>query len=45
MLDKNKEKEKRKERPTWQPFYTRITKDKKKYTRKTKHKNKSTIDW
>lgn len=45
MLDKNKEKEKRKERPTWQPFYTRITKDKKKYTRKTKYKNKSTIDW
>ena len=39
------EKEKRKERPNWQPFYTRITKDKKKYTRKTKHKNKSTIDW
>lgn len=40
MLEKNKEKKKRKERPTWQPFYPRVTKDKTKYTRKTKHKNK-----
>ena len=39
MLEKNKEKEKRKSRPTWQPFYTRKTKDKTKYTRKVKHKN------
>lgn len=41
MLDKNKEKQKRKERSTWQPFYTRVTRDKTKYTRKIKHKNKA----
>ena len=41
MLEKNKAKQKRKERPTWQPFYERVTKDKTKYTRKTKHKQRS----
>ena len=34
MLEKNKEKEKRKNRPTWKPYYQRITKDKTKYDRK-----------
>ena len=40
MLEKNKEKQKRKERATWSPYYSRITKDKTKYTRKVKYKNK-----
>ena len=39
-MSKNKEKQNRKERPTWLPFYTRVTKDKTKYTRKQKHKDK-----
>lgn len=38
MLQKNIEKEKRKKRNTWEGYYTRIVKDKTKYTRKTKHK-------
>ena len=42
MLEKNKEKQKNKKRATWTPFYTRVTKDKTKYTRKTKHKKN---DW
>ena len=44
MLEKNKNKQKRKERLTWQPFYPRMTKDKTKYTRKVKHKNKNTTE-
>ena len=39
MLKKNIEKQKRKERNTWNGYYSRITKDKTKYTRKGKHKN------
>lgn len=38
MLDKNKKKERAKERKTWVGYYSRITKDKTKYTRKKKHK-------
>lgn len=44
MLEKNKDKLKRKKRQTWQPFYARITKDKTKYTRKVKHKKKDTAE-
>lgn len=43
MLQKNKEKQKRKDRPTWIGYYQRITKDKTKYTRKIKHR-KSLVD-
>ena len=43
MLQKNKEKQKRKDRPTWVGYYQRITKDKTKYTRKSKHR-KSLVD-
>ena len=39
MLEKNKEKQKRKQRQTWAPYYSRVTKDKTKYSRKIKHKN------
>ena len=39
VLEKNKEKEKRKSRDTWVGYYPRVTKDKKKYSRKEKHKN------
>ena len=38
MLKKNKEKLERKERSTWISYYTRVTKDKTKYSRKQKHK-------
>lgn len=38
MLEKNKAKQKRKERDTWVGYFPRVTKDKKKYTRKEKHK-------
>jgi len=38
MLQKNVEREKRKERPTWQPYYERVVKSKKQYSRKQKHK-------
>lgn len=38
MLKKNKEKLERKNRSTWAPYYSRITKDKTKYNRKQKHK-------
>lgn len=38
MLQKNIEKAKRKERDTWSPYYPRVTKNKKVYTRKEKHK-------
>ena len=44
MLEKNKEKQKRKERDTWVGYFPRVTKDKTKYTRKQKHKNKNNID-
>jgi hypothetical protein len=40
MLKKNIDKEKRKERENWVPYYSRITEDKTKYSRKEKHKNK-----
>lgn len=39
MLQKNIEKNKRKERETWVGYFPRVTKDKKKYSRKNKHKN------
>lgn len=42
MLEKNKEKQKRKERSTWTPYYERVTKNKKTYNRKEKHRKK---DW
>lgn len=38
MLQKNIDKEKRKQRKTWQGFYTRVVKDKTRYSRKEKHK-------
>ena len=31
MLEKNKEKQKRKERATWTPYYERVVKNKKAY--------------
>jgi hypothetical protein len=40
MLNKNKEKQKRKERDTWVGYFPRVTKDKTKYSRKKKHKGK-----
>lgn len=41
MLDKNKEKLERKaKRDTWVGYFPRVTKDKTKYSRKDKHKNK-----
>lgn len=44
MLQKNKEKLKRKERNTWVGYFPRVVKDKTKYSRKTKHKNKHLVD-
>ena len=42
MLAKNKEKQERKsKRDTWVGYFPRVTKDKTKYTRKDKHKNKN----
>lgn len=41
MLEKNKKKQERKNRPLWTPYYERVTKDKTKYDRK---KHKKTID-
>jgi hypothetical protein len=38
MLQKNIEKLERKNRNTWSPYYSRVTKDKTKYTRKVKHR-------
>lgn len=38
MLEKNKKKEERKNRPTWKPYYQRVTKNKKAYNRNDKHK-------
>lgn len=40
MLQKNIDKEKRKERATWSPYYSRVTKNKKAYNRKQKHKGR-----
>lgn len=40
MLQKNIQKQKCKERNTWVGYYQRVTKDKTKYSRKTKHKGK-----
>jgi len=37
------EKQKHKDRPTWVGYYQRVTKDKTKYSRKTKHR-KSSVD-
>ena len=38
MLYKNLEAEKRKNRQLWTPYYTRVTENKRAYTRKVKHK-------
>ena len=38
MLEKNIKREKRKERPIWTPYYQRVVKNKKIYSRKQKHK-------
>ena len=38
MLDKTKKKLEQKNRSTWSPYYSRVTKDKIKYNRKQKHK-------
>ena len=43
MLKKNQEKKKRRNRPTWVGYYQRVTKDKTKYSRKTKHR-RSLVD-
>lgn len=40
MLKKNIEKQERKNRATWSPYYSRVTKDKTKYSRKVKHKKR-----
>ena len=40
MLTYNIEREQRRERPLWTPYYERITMSKKAYTRKIKHKAK-----
>ena len=40
MLQKNVEKQKRKNRPVWTPYYTRVVRNRKAYTRKEKHRNK-----
>lgn len=40
MLQKNIDKQKRKDRNTWTPYYERVTKNKKAYNRKQKHKGK-----
>lgn len=39
MLEKNKKKQQRKDRATWTPYYSRVTRDKTKYSRKQKHKS------
>lgn len=44
MMQKNKDKLERKKRQTWVGYYQRITKDKTKYSRKTKHR-KSLVDF
>lgn len=38
MLEKNRQKEEKRNRPTWKPYYERVTKNKKAYTRNEKHK-------
>lgn len=38
MLEKNIKKQERRQRETWSPYYQRVTKNKKAYTRKTKYK-------
>lgn len=38
MLQKNIDRKNRKSRMTWSPYYSRVTKNKKIYTRKIKHK-------
>jgi len=38
MLQKNIEKNQRKNRATWQPYYERVQKNKKAYSRKVKHR-------
>lgn len=38
MLNKNIEKDRRRERLTWMPYYERTTANKKAYSRKEKHK-------
>lgn len=40
MLEKNKDKQKRKERENWVGYFPRVTKDKTKYSRKKKYKGK-----
>lgn len=40
MLQKNIDKLNRKSRNTWTPYYERVTKNKKAYNRKEKHKGK-----
>lgn len=44
MLQKNQEKQKRKQRQTWVGYYQRITQDKTKYSRKIKHRKKQIVD-
>ena len=43
MLEKNKKKEERKNRPTWKPYYQRITKNK--TTKGTKGFGRNTIKY
>ena len=38
MLQKNIDKEKRRQRQTWTPYFQRVTKNKKAYNRKQKHR-------
>lgn len=44
MGQKAKEKDKSTSRPLWTPYYERIVRNRKKYTRKQKHK-KNWKDW
>lgn len=41
MLKKNIEKKERKDRPTWEGYYSRVVQDKTKYSRKVKHKERN----
>ena len=40
MLEKNIKKENQKKRALWQPYYTRVVKNKKHYSRNAKHKGR-----
>ena len=45
MLNKNKEKQKRKKRDTWVDYFPRVTKDNTKYSRKKNTKERKKNKW